>query len=246
MRVDVRPVEVEVIEPLRDLFRAEADCQIVRDSILPRGLADAYLATCDGEAAGYGGVWNEHFPNRVVEFHTIEQYRETHSALFRAFIASSGARDLEAQTNMPGMLGLLEEFGSGPVEEHILFKDGPSTRLECPGGQFRRRRTEDEGPEGEWVVEVEGEVVAGGGVLTHYNPPYRDIYMEVDVSWRRAGIGCFIVQELRRVCHDRGWVPAARCDPGNVGSRRTLERGGMVECGRLLAARIRPEYLGQV
>jgi hypothetical protein len=34
-------------------------------------------------------------------------------------------------------------------------------------------------PEGDWVVDVAGEVVAAGGHLTHYNHPYADIYMEV-------------------------------------------------------------------
>lgn len=237
--IAVEPVEFHEIEHLREPFRAEAACQIVHDSILPRRLARPYRVRWDGEVAAYGGVWVKYFPGRVVEFHTVGRFHEERARLFRAFLASSGAKEIEAQTNMPAMHDLLREFGADPVEEKILFADDRPTSLEC-AGSFRRRRAEEEGPEGEWVVEIAGEVAAGGGVLTHYNPPYGDLYMEVKPSGRRRGVGSYIVQELRRVCHESGLVPAARCDPDNVASWRTLERGGMAECGRLLAARIEP------
>lgn len=236
MQIEVRPVEVDAIAPLRDEFRANANCQIVHDSILPRRLADVYLVTCAGEVAGYGGVWNKYFPNRVVEFYPLENHRERRGALFGAFVEVSGATELEAQTNMPMMLDLLEEFGSTPIVEKLLFEDGSATALACPKAIFRRRRPAESGPEGEWVVDLEGEIVAAGGVMTHYNPPYGDLYMEVRLENRRQGLGSFIVQELRRVCRESGLVPAARCDPDNTASRRALERGGMALCGSLLAA----------
>lgn len=238
MPIEVRRVDFRDIEPLRELFREEAACQIVHDSILPRRLADPYLVLCEGEIAAYGGVWTRYFPGRVVEFHALERFRDDRAALFERFIAATGAKEIEAQTNMPAMAALLEEFGVDPVEEKILFREGAPTALEYPAGSFRRRRPGEEGPEGEWVVDIAGEVAGGGGVLTHYNPPYGDLYMEVRASARRQGLGSYIVQELKRVCHAAGLVPAARCDPDNHASRRTLERGGMAECGRLLAATI--------
>jgi len=51
-----RPCAFADIEPLREAYRAEANCQIVHDSILPRGLADAYLLHRESEVMGYGGV----------------------------------------------------------------------------------------------------------------------------------------------------------------------------------------------
>lgn len=235
-QIEVRPVEVDAIAQLRDEFRAKANCQIVHDSILPRRLADAYLVTCAGEVAGYGGIWTKHFPNRVVEFHALENQRKRRGAMFGAFVEVSGATELEAQTNMPMMLDLLEEFGSTPIVEKLLFEDGSATALEHPNGIFRRRHPGESGPKGEWVVESQGEIVAAGGVMTHYNPPYGDLYMEVRLANRRQGLGSFIVQELRRVCRESGLVPAARCDPDNAASQRALERGGMALCGSLLAA----------
>jgi RimJ/RimL family protein N-acetyltransferase len=237
--IEVRPVDFETLGTLREAFRAEADCQIVRDSILPRRLAAPYVVLRDGAVAAYGGIWLKYFPERVVEFYVLEGFRDGRRALFEAFLSSTGAKEIEAQTNMPAMLELLRELGSEPVEEKILFRDGGPTSPTSPAGWFRRRRAEDEGPEGDWVVEMDGEVVAGGGMLTHYNPPWADLFMEVAPSWRRRGVGSYLVQELRRVCREAGLVPAARCDPDNVASWRTLQRGGMAECGRLLAASVK-------
>ena len=238
MRVEVEPADFADVEPLREGFRAAAGCQIVHDSILPRGLADAWIVRADGAVAAYGGLWNEHFPGRVVEFHALEPHRDARHALFERFLRATGATELEAQTNMPDMMDLLRTFGRRTVEEKVLFRDGGRTALTPPGGTFRRRGPDEPGPEGAWVVERDGRVVAAGGVLTHYNPPWGDLYMEVDPSVRRRGLGSWIVQELRRVCREAGHVPAARCDPGNLASWRALERGGMARCGTLLSASV--------
>lgn len=234
--IEVRRVDVRVVSALRARLREGVQCQIVHDSILPRGLADPYLVLADGDPAGYGAVWNQYHPGRVVEFETHMRSGNARTALFAGFLAASGASEMEAQTNLPGMLQLLEEFGSEPVEEKILFHEGDPTNLSVEGASFRRRRDGDGGPDGDWVIELDGEVVAAGGVMTHYNPPHGDLHMEVSGSHRRQGLGSFIVQELRRVCRASGLVPAARCDPANLASWRALERGGMVECGRLLSA----------
>jgi GNAT superfamily N-acetyltransferase len=84
------------------------------------------------------------------------------------------------------------------------------------------------------VVEIDGQVAASGGVLFHYNRPYGDIYMDVEESFRRRGLGAFLVQELKRLCYEGGHVPAARCNPTNVASRRTLQRAGFVPCAHIL------------
>jgi RimJ/RimL family protein N-acetyltransferase len=68
----------------------------------------------------------------------------------------------------------------------------------------------------------------------HYNPPYGDIYMEVDEAHRRRGYGCYLVQELKRLCRELGGVPGARCFPTNAASRRTLQRAGFVPYAHIL------------
>lgn len=231
---------------MREQYRREANCQIVHDSILGRGLADPYLVLVDGRVAGYGGVWNKHHTGRVMEFHTLPEAREATHPMFRKLLDVSHAKPIEAQTNMPLMMAMLEAYAKNIVEEAIPFADAPSTDLVCPGAVFRRATPKDaetiflhqREPVGEWVIEKCGKIVATGGFLTHYNPPYADIFMEVAEQARGHGIGSYLVQELKRVCREGGFKPAARCDPKNVASRRTLERAGMAVVGRLLVGKV--------
>ena len=236
--IEVRRVGLADLEPLREEYRRAAGCQIVHDSALPRGLADPYLLLVGGEVAAYAGIWSRYYPGRVMEFHTQRPMGPGGAErLFDALLAATGATHVEAQSNMPLMLAMLRARGANVVEEKVLFEDGPGTDLRCPGAVLRPS-SRDERLEGEFALDVDGVVVAHGGILCHYNPPYSDLYMEVAEGARRRGYGAFLVQELRRICHAAGLVPAARCDPSNVASRRTLERAGMRPCGHLLAARV--------
>lgn len=235
MSFQVSRVAFEVIAPLRNLYRHEANCQIVRDSILGRGLADSFEVRSDGGVVGYAGVWNEHFEGRLMEFFVLPRFRSESSTIFKAALKASGANSIEAQTNVLHMVSLLRGHGRDIVVENLLFEEGGAVDLAVSGAEFRRRRPEDGGPDGDWVVELGGAVVGAGDVLRHYNPPFGDIYMAVVPEARRMGIGSLLVQELRRVSYEAGRVPAARCDPGNEASRRALIKGGLVECGQLLA-----------
>ena len=91
---------------------------------------------------------------------------------------------------------------------------------------------------GDWGLECDGELAATGGLLFHYNPPYGDIYMEVAAAYQRRGFGSYLVQELKRICYDMTRIPAARCGQGNVASRRTLQRAGMLPCARIMRGRL--------
>jgi hypothetical protein len=76
-----------------------------------------------------------------------------------------------------------------------------------------------------------------GGILFHYNPPYGDIYMEVDEPHRRRGYGGYLVQELKRLCRELGGVPGARCDPTNAASQRTVQHAGFIPYAHILIRR---------
>src|SRR5262249_62021949 len=91
-----------------------------------------------------------------------------------------------------------------------------------------------------WLLEIEGNIAATGGILYHYNRPYGDIYMAVAESFRRRGLGAYLVQELKRICYEQGSVPAARCNPANVASRKTLQKAGFVPCGCMLHGVVAP------
>ena len=174
-----------------------------------------------------------------MEVYALSAYRTLFPALVRALADAGNASEMEVQTNIGDGRSLLEECCDRTRVEALLFEEGLETDLSHPEVTFRRRGARDAGPGGEWVIEEGGRVLGAGGWLTHYNPPYADVYIEVVDGDRRRGLGSYLVQEVRRKCSEQGYRVAARCDPKNEGSRRALERGGMAPCGEILAGTLR-------
>jgi GNAT superfamily N-acetyltransferase len=237
---------IEDIAAWRDLYRQEMNCQIVHDSLHTRkGWTQSYLFISGGAIAGYGSVvaggpWKD-IPT-IFEFYVLPSSRRHVFDFFNALLKASNATMIEAQTNDALLSVMLLTFAQDAASESILFHDRLLTLLSPEGAIFRRALPDDAArvfihecePEGDWVVEVGGEIAATGGVLFHYNRPYGDIYMEVAEPFRRRGLGSYLVQELKRVCYEQGSVPAARCDPKNIASRQTLQKAGFVPCGLIL------------
>ena len=126
--------------------------------------------------------------------------------------------------------------------EKIVFHDKLTTVLPANGASIRAMTAPEEiracierrQGGGEWVLELDGVVAAKGGILFHYNRPYGDIYMDVSEPFRQRGLGSYLVQELKRACHELGAIPCARCNPTNLPSRRTLLRAGFVPFAHIL------------
>jgi len=249
--IDVEPVSLDAILGLREEYRREMNCQIVHDSWHSRGFTRSYLLRVRGEVVGHGSVGGAPREARDIlkEFFVRPPHRGDALPLFRRLVAVSGARSVEAQTNDALLLLMLHDCAIATSSETMLFADGTTTTLGPPApGVVVRRVGEGDRPRlfvhavepaGEWAVEADGEIVATGGLMFHYNPPYGDIYMHVDERVRRRGVGTFIVQELKRLCYEGGHIPAARCNPGNTGSRQTLQRAGFVPCGYMLSGTLR-------
>ena len=248
MPITVRRVDLRVILPLRAKYRREMDAQIIHDSHHRRGFTQPWLVRVDGEVAGYGCVAKGK-PLRkgeVKEFYVLRQYRGSALPMFRALLKASRAREITAQTNDHLLTLMLFDCAHAIRSDTILFQDGHATRLKNPGVRFRRAVPGDAGrifphrrePVGEWVLEAHGTIVATGGLLFHYNPPYGDIFMEVAPAFRRKGYGSYLIQELKRVAYRMGSIPAARCDVTNHASRATLQRAGMIPCGRVLSGKL--------
>lgn len=236
MDLNVGRSNYDEIRCMRELYRHAHRCQIIHDSALERGLADAYAFWVNDQLAGYGGVWNQYFPGRVMEFYVLPAHQTNAFAWFKQLLIVSEATHIEAQTNMPHSLAMLYEYASQIEIEKLLFADAFNSQLTCPAGRLRAATASDqgEGLDGEWVLEVHGQAVASGGFLRHYNPPYADIYMHVAPQHRGQGYGSYLVQGLKRECYAAGHQPAARCDPDNVASRKTMEKAGLALCGHLL------------
>jgi GNAT superfamily N-acetyltransferase len=237
----------------RERYREEMDCQIVHDSIHRRtGWTLTYGLELDGVSAGFGSVaiggpWKDR--PTLFEFYVLPEHRSFSFDLFEELLSVSGPRFMEIQSNDALLAVMLHTYARDIASEKIVFHDKVTTALPACGTILRRITSDEEtrahieqrqgGPE--WVLELDGNVVAKGGILFHYNRPYGDIYMEVGEAFRRRGLGSYLVQELKRAAYDLGSVPCARCSPTNVPSRRTLQKAGFIPFAHMLTGVIPAE-----
>jgi len=247
MGLSSKPTTLQEIAPLRELYRAEMNCQIMGDSFHTRpGWTKSWLLLDDNQIAGYGsiaiaGPW-KHKPT-AFEFFILPQHRLRIFDLFEMFLRASNPIAIETQSNAPIMSVMLHTYAKNIVTEAILYHDKITTKLTQPNVIFRRAAPRDaptikaqnldEGAE--YLLEQNGQILATGGLLYHYNPPYGDIFMSVAETHRRRGLGSFIVQELKRTAYQLGKIPACRCNLDNLPSRKTLQKAGFVPCGNRIS-----------
>ena len=254
MTIDAEEVSLSAVAPLREAYRREMACQIVHDSWHARGFTRLFLLRDRGTVVGYGAVGGAPGDGRdtLKELFVLPQHRANALALFHALASAGGARWVEAQTNDVLLTLMLYDCARDVSPGAILFAEGASDAAALPpptGVVFRRAEAGEVArafpafapPLGEWVLDAGGEIVASGGLLFHYNPPYGDVFMDVAAAHRGRGLGSYLVQELRRACRGMGRVPAARCQPSNVASRRALQKGGLLPCARVLRGRLAEE-----
>jgi GNAT superfamily N-acetyltransferase len=229
------------------LYLQEINAQVRYNACHERGWTDSYLLTANGLPVGYGAVMGQEIKGRDTAFecYVIPPFRSLANRLFEDLLRISEVRLIECQTNDPVMPALLYAYAHQIKSPVILFSEGSMTRYTIPGVIFRPRQDGDilfehhHEPEGDYVLEVEGKIVASGGFLTHYNMPYADIYMEVTEAFKRRGLGSYIVQQVKRECYLAGRVPAARCNMENVASSATLLKAGLAVAGYMLIGEVK-------
>src|SRR3954466_13161453 len=101
MPIDVSPVPLDKVLPLRELYRREMNCQIVHDSLPRRGFGNLFLLRLDGRPAGYGFVMGDlgEPKDMVQEFYVLPAYRGAALPMFRRLVAATDARRIEVQSN---------------------------------------------------------------------------------------------------------------------------------------------------
>src|SRR2546425_10387022 len=115
------------VEPIRNLYRQEMNCQVVHDSIHIRpGWSIEYLLTAGRTNCGYGsiavgGPWKD--KPTFYEFYVLPEHRSQAFDLFETFLAASGARFFEVQTNDPLSTVMALTYGRNIGTEKILFQD---------------------------------------------------------------------------------------------------------------------------
>ena len=100
-QITVEAVQPEAVRALRELYRREMNCQIILDSWLGRGWADAYLLRLDGRVVGYGLVGGVRADPKdtITEYYVLPADRGTALPLFRMFVTVSKAVGIETQSN---------------------------------------------------------------------------------------------------------------------------------------------------
>lgn len=246
--IAVRESQLSEIQPLREKYRSEMNCQIIHDSIHIRTGWSREFAfhASEGAVIGYGSVavagpWRD--KPALYEFFIAPEHRLRMFDAFTSLLQVCGAKTIETQSNDLLLTVMLHVFACNPRAESILFEDGFQTSLAPDGAGFRATVASDADAlnrfelddSAAWVATINNEVAGAGGVLYHYNRPYGDVYMKVAEPFRRLGLGAYLVQELKAVCRKGGSVPAARCNVNNPPSRKTLQKAGFVPCGVLIA-----------
>jgi GNAT superfamily N-acetyltransferase len=253
MQPSARPATLQDILPLRALYRQEMNCQIIHDSIHSRqGWSNEFLLRLGDTPVGYGslaiaGPWKD--KPTLYEFYLLPQFRNRTFDLFEALLAAARPVMIETQSNDPHLTTMLHAYAKNVETESILFHDTLTTHLPSGGATFRPVTPQDP-PKiaaadldtgATFLLELDRRIAATGGILFHYNRPYGDLFMSVAPPLRRRGLGAYLVQELKRTAREAGHTPAARCNPDNVPSRKTLQKAGFVPCGHILHGDLSPE-----
>ena len=235
------------IHPLRQQYLAETNCQIRYNACHFQNWADEYALWLDGQKVGYGSVKGRNElagRDAIFEFYVLPPFRKYASPLFQELIKVSKVTYLESQTNDLFLTGLLYEFGQNIYADTILFEDYYTTHFHRPDLTCRKRQPDDnvfEKPEedaGAYVLLKNDEIVADGGFLLHYNPPFADLYMETKQELWNQGLGSYILQEVKKECYLAGKIPGARCRITNHASKATLLKAGFRVCGYMLIAKV--------
>lgn len=250
MHVHAALTVAPAVRSLRARYRQEMNCQIVKDSIHTRpGWAMIYALGIDDTMVGFGtvaigGPWTG--KPTILEFYVLPDHRTRAFDLFEAFVEASGARLMEIQSNDALLAMMLCTYARGIASEAIVFRDGFTTALPANGAVLLPLTSDEEvaaaiaerqgGPE--FLLQVDGTPAGKGGILFHYNPPYGDVYMDIEEPFRGGGFGSYLVQELKRHAYDLGSIPAARCNRDNRPSRKTLQRAGFIPYAHILTGTI--------
>jgi GNAT superfamily N-acetyltransferase len=242
MDFEAAKVPLESIESLRALYLQETNFQIRYNARHERAWTDSYLLKSGDTEVGYGSLAGQEIKDRdtIFEFYVLPHFRKYASALFGKLLAASRPKYLECQTNDTQMSAMLYEFSTNISADVVLWEDFAVTEYRIPGAHVRLGRGDDKvfehhaEPEGAYVLEKDGEILATGGFLLHYNMPFADLYMEVRADSRKKGYGSYLLQEVKKACHEAGRVPAARCGIENQASRATLRKAGLRQCGFML------------
>lgn len=246
-QINISKTKLEQILPLRALFLQQTNFQVRYNACHERRWSDSYVIHANDQAIGYGAVkGKDRLKDRdaIFEFYLLPAFQNKAASIFSELIQYTNVPYLECQTNDLLLSSMVFEFGKNIHSEVVLFEDHTTTQLSNDTVLFRRLKIGEAIPWlkkedfGTHILELEGQIIATGGILTHYNPPFADLYMEVQDIHQKKGFGSLLVQELKKACYNSGRVPAARCNITNPASKATLLKAGFKIAGYMLQAKL--------
>ena len=246
--MDIKKGGFNELKHIRVQYLAEMNTQIRYDACHWRGWSDTWLIYEDDHLIGYAAVKGKDAladRDALFEFFLLPEFRRQAYRICRDLIEISEIGFIECQSNDPFLHSLFYELTTDQSAQAILFEAGKTTSLHIAEAIFRMQRSGDEiwgkseKDKGLYVLEIDGEIVADGGYLNHYNYPYSDLYMEVSPDHRQQGYGSFIIQEIKKLCYKKGRIPAARCNINNKASKACLTKAGMIVSGYMLIGKIK-------
>lgn len=188
MALSAIKTSLQEILPFRNLFLQENNFQIRYNAQHERGWSDSYLIMHNEEKIGYGTVaGKENIRDRdsIFEFYIVPSFRKLASSAFVELIHASKASFIICQSNDLLLSSLLFEYAQNINADTVLLQEDFTSSLYIDNLIFRNRGDNDivfehkAEPVGDYVLELNKEVVATGGFLLHYNMPFADLYMEV-------------------------------------------------------------------
>src|SRR5438270_18464 len=123
MTLSAKPTTLAEIAPLRQLYRAEMNCQIMFDSLHTRpGWTQSYLLLANGTPAGYGsiaiaGPWKD--KPTATEFFILPQHRLRIFEFFEIFLRASNPIAIETQSNATLLPIMLHTYAKNVAAEAI-------------------------------------------------------------------------------------------------------------------------------
>ncbi|MGN6211271.1 GNAT family N-acetyltransferase [Parafilimonas sp.] len=242
MEINILKTDVQQIQLLRNLFLHENHFQFVYNKCHLYGWADTYSFIIDDVITGYGAVWGKdrrEDRDTIFEFYIIDTFRKYTNNIFGKFKDACGATFIQCQTNDALLSSLLYEHTANINAEAILFEDNFQTNFFILQLSLEKDKRENNNPNDcAYILKLQDETVATGGLMLNYNLPYADVYYEVKEDYRRKGFGSFMLQQLKKEAYKMQRVPAARCNIKNTISKSALLKAGFKICGFIVTGEI--------